>query len=121
MIGFVAERLMELEVGAATGAGYGEKPVAHGPAQRLSRARLGDACRHRRAAHPQAQEGLLFPRVLLEVAPDTKLAAKPEEQVSRIEQVRAHQHEESRTIDSGSKDNCANKKGLLRGVLRRAA
>ena len=25
MIGFAAERLMELEVGAATGAGYGEK------------------------------------------------------------------------------------------------
>jgi putative transposase len=27
MIGFAAERLMELEVGAATGAGYGEKSV----------------------------------------------------------------------------------------------
>lgn len=25
MIGFAAERLMELEIGAATGAGYGEK------------------------------------------------------------------------------------------------
>ena len=27
MIGFAAERLMELEVGEATGAGYGEKSV----------------------------------------------------------------------------------------------
>ena len=27
MIGFAAERLMELEVGAATGAGYGEKSL----------------------------------------------------------------------------------------------
>ncbi|MBP2239376.1 transposase-like protein [Sinorhizobium kostiense] len=35
MIGFAAERLMELEVGAATGAGYGEKtPLRLGPAQR---------------------------------------------------------------------------------------
>lgn len=28
MIGFAAERLMELEVGAVTGAGYGEKDPA---------------------------------------------------------------------------------------------
>lgn len=28
VIGFAAERLMELEVGGATGAGYGEKSVA---------------------------------------------------------------------------------------------
>ena len=62
MIGFAAERLMELEVGAATGAGYGEKSAAaDGPAQRLPRPGLGDAGRHRRAAHPQAQEGLLLP------------------------------------------------------------
>lgn len=53
--------------------------------------------------------------------PNTKLAAKPEEQVSRIEQVRTHQHEEGRAIDRGSKDNCANKECLLGGVLRRAA
>lgn len=121
MIGFAAERLMELEVGAATGAGYGEKNPLRTAQRNDYRERDWETRRHRRTADPQAQEGLLFPRVLLQVAPDTKLAAKPEEQVSRIEQVRAHQHEESRTIDSGSKDNCANKKRLLCGVLRRAA
>ena len=37
MIGFVAERLMELEVGGLTGAGFGEKsPRAADAAQRLS-------------------------------------------------------------------------------------
>ena len=62
MIGFAAERLMELEVGAATGAGlWREEPAAAGPAQRLPRPGLGDAGRHRRAAHSQAQEGLLLP------------------------------------------------------------
>ena len=65
MIGFAAERLMELEVGAATGAGYGEKnPLRTGTAQRLPGPRLGDARRHRRAAHSQAQEGLLLPGFL---------------------------------------------------------
>src|SRR6478672_1939398 len=46
MNGFAAERLMELEVGAATGATFGqEQPAAAGPAQRRPRAGLGDAGR----------------------------------------------------------------------------
>ena len=34
MIGFAAQRLMELEVGSLTGAGYGQKSVASARAQR---------------------------------------------------------------------------------------
>jgi len=60
MIGFAAERLMELEVGAATGAGHGEKSA---PAQWLPRQGLGDSGRNGRVAHPQAEEGLLFPQL----------------------------------------------------------
>ena len=62
MIGFAAERLMELEVGALTGA-RPRRALARPPrsAQRLSRPRLGDARRDRRAAHPQAAQGLLLP------------------------------------------------------------
>lgn len=60
MIGFAAERLMEMEVDAATGAGYGEK-LSFG---RLSTTATGAGIgRHVRApsTHPEAQEGLLFP------------------------------------------------------------
>ncbi|MER8402149.1 transposase [Mesorhizobium sp. M1348] len=65
MIGFAAERLMELEVGAATGAAYGEKSPLRTAQRNGYRERgLGDARRHRRAAHPQAQEGLHFPGFL---------------------------------------------------------
>ena len=47
MIAFAAERLMEIEVGALTGAGHGEKSATRlGAAQRLSRSRLGDPGRH---------------------------------------------------------------------------
>ena len=76
MIGFAAERLTELEVGAASGwarpAGGGrghrrrlwrEEPAASGSAQRLSRPGLADPRRDRRTAHPEAQEGLLLPLV----------------------------------------------------------
>lgn len=54
MIGFAAERLMELEVGGATGAGYGEKNPLACPTQRLPRPGLGDASRNGRASHPKA-------------------------------------------------------------------
>ena len=61
MIGFAAERLMEMEVGALTGAGFGEKSgerlVA---AQRLPRPGLADAGRHGRAAHPEAAQGFSY-------------------------------------------------------------
>lgn len=49
--GFAAERLMELEVGAARG-------------QRLARTGLANASQHCRIAHPQAQEGQCFPAIL---------------------------------------------------------
>ncbi|BCG97390.1 hypothetical protein MesoLj131a_62540 [Mesorhizobium sp. 131-2-1] len=45
MIGFAAERLMELEVGAATGAGYGEKN-----ARRTTQRKGWRCCRHFRDA-----------------------------------------------------------------------
>ena len=64
MIGFAAQRLMELEVESLTGAGlWREEPRAARPAQRLSRPDLGDARRHGRAAHPQAAQGQLLPRL----------------------------------------------------------
>lgn len=65
MIGFAAERLMELEVGAVTGGLWREGPGAAGAEERLPRPRLGDARRDGRAAHPEAAEGQLlsvFPR-----------------------------------------------------------
>ena len=78
MIGFAAERLMEPEVGAATGAVYGEK----GPARLARRSGYLDrdwvdegqktvrgtvfprrARRGGRTAHPQAHEGQVLPGV----------------------------------------------------------
>ena len=53
MIGFAAERLMEMEVGAATGAGYGEKSAERRVAQWLPRAGLGDPGRHGRLRIPK--------------------------------------------------------------------
>jgi transposase-like protein len=63
MIAFAAERLMELEVGAATGASYGEKDPALLAQRNGYRDRDWETRRDRRAAHPQAQEGQLLPRV----------------------------------------------------------
>jgi transposase-like protein len=61
MVGFAAQRLMELEVESLTGGAHGEhsrERINHG--KRLPRARLGDPSGHRRAAHPQAQDGSYF-------------------------------------------------------------
>ncbi|SIT57952.1 hypothetical protein BQ8794_50054 [Mesorhizobium prunaredense] len=69
MIGFAAKRLMELEVGAAIGAGYGEKNPLRTAQRNGYRERDWETRRHRRTAHPQAQEGLLFPGFFYRVAP----------------------------------------------------
>ena len=61
MISFAAERLMELEVGALTGALRGEKRRPPGAAQWLSRPDMGDARRQCRIAYPQAADRQLFP------------------------------------------------------------
>jgi hypothetical protein len=53
MIGFAGKRLMELEVGGLTALPTARKISRPGPAYWLSRARLGDACRHRRTPDPQ--------------------------------------------------------------------
>jgi transposase-like protein len=61
MIGFAAERLMELEVGAATGAGYGEKDPLRTAQRNGYRDRdLETRAAHRRAAHSEAPERKLF-------------------------------------------------------------
>ncbi len=65
MIGFAAERLMELEVGAVTGAAYGEKdPARRAQRNGYPRPGLGDARRDRRVAHSEAAEGQLPPGFL---------------------------------------------------------
>jgi hypothetical protein len=53
MIGFAAQRQMELVVEGQTGAGLRrEEPRASGPAQWLPRPALGDPRRHGRVSHP---------------------------------------------------------------------
>ncbi len=69
MIGFAAQRLMELEVEGLTGAAHGERHpdrLNHRPfdkLRRLSRSAVGDARRHGRAAHSEAAQGELLSRL----------------------------------------------------------
>jgi len=62
MIGFAAERLMELEVGGLDR----RRPRRDAAPQRLNQRNgyrdqdVGDARRHRRTAHPEAAEGLVL-------------------------------------------------------------
>jgi putative transposase len=63
MIGFSAERLMELEAGAVTGAGYGEKDPARRVQRNGYRERDRETRRDGRATHPQAAQRPLFPRL----------------------------------------------------------
>jgi hypothetical protein len=75
MIGFAAQRLMELEVEGLTGAAYrGEEPRSSCPAQRLPGPHLGDTRRHGRTAHPEAAQRLLFSR-LSRTTPDRRECA----------------------------------------------
>ena len=69
MIAFAAERLMEMEVNAATGAGYGEKPPhrlaqRNGHRERDWKTRAGTVELHiPKLRKAQAQEGKLLSRV----------------------------------------------------------
>ena len=61
MIGFAAQRLMELEVEGLTGAGRrGPHAGSSQPPQRLPRPPLGDPRRHRRSEDPEAAQGLVL-------------------------------------------------------------
>ncbi|TAJ33262.1 transposase [Bosea sp. (in: a-proteobacteria)] len=60
MIGFAAQRLMELEIGGLTGTGFGEWSPERLAQRNGYRERDREARGHRRTAHPQAEEGQLL-------------------------------------------------------------
>lgn len=75
MIGFAAQRLMELEIEGQTGAAYGEKSAERLAQLNGYRDRTWEnPRRHGRAAHSQAAQGLVLPR-LPAAAPDGREGA----------------------------------------------
>jgi putative transposase len=65
MIGFAAQRLMELEVESQTGATYGEKNPERIAQRNGYRDRIWEIRRRGgRTSHPQAAQGLLLPGFL---------------------------------------------------------
>lgn len=63
LCGFAAERLIELGVGRATGAGYDEKNPLRLAQQRRPRPGLGDTGWNGRASHSEAAQKQLFPEL----------------------------------------------------------
>ena len=61
MIGFAAQRLMELEVESQTGAAYGEKTPERLAQRNGYRDRIGRPAPAQSTAHSQAAQGLLLP------------------------------------------------------------
>jgi hypothetical protein len=60
MIGFTAQRLMELEVESLTGAPHGSRAPDRLTHRNGSRARVGDPCGNRRTAYSEAPQGQLL-------------------------------------------------------------
>jgi transposase-like protein len=64
MIGFTAQRLMDLEVESLTGAPHGSRNAGRLTQRNGYRDRMGNPCRNRRAAHSKAAQRVLFPGFL---------------------------------------------------------
>jgi hypothetical protein len=76
MIGFVAERLMALEVKGLRGAGDGERTPARPNQRNGFRTGVGDAGRYGRAEVPKLRKGTYFPGCL-EFRPGTLRSRSP--------------------------------------------